>query len=117
MTSMPRMKYPHYHSRRISADTRLSAHCATDYQCLAGATKSGAAVADPLKDSAIILDGSVRLRGDLSSVSYKLPILPGLPNSGRLGGHRIAEVEPLPEHHAGLLALDPKDIRTGSLEN
>ena len=44
------------------ADTRLSAHCATDYQCLAGATKGGAAVADSLKD--IILGESVRLRGD-----------------------------------------------------
>src|SRR6266404_1187430 len=29
-----------------------------------GAIESGAAVADPLKDNAIVLDGSVRLRGD-----------------------------------------------------
>jgi hypothetical protein len=34
---------------------------ATDYQCLAGATKSGAVAAGSLKDSAIILDGPVPL--------------------------------------------------------
>ena len=43
-------------------DTRLSAHSATDYQYPTGATKSGAAVADSLKD--IILGESVRLGGD-----------------------------------------------------
>jgi hypothetical protein len=36
---------------------RLSVRRATDYQCLAGATKGGAVAVGSLKDSAIILDG------------------------------------------------------------